>query len=119
MKLSVSLDLSADRAAALQAIDKFYNMHAARLSSVPAIHALKLRWAQSILDDPATVHSTLSDEAATRGISIIDLCKLIVAKDAEVSDGVKSFESQRQTMKAQIAAATTQQQIIAITKAHP
>ena len=119
MKLSVSLDLSPIKTAALAQVDRYFNVKASQLSSVPVIHALKLVKAQTHLATPtSTPDPQLVAEAAAKNIDVDMLCLAILQKSVEMDAAIMTLETARQVAKAQIAAAASQQAINLIEQAH-
>jgi len=117
LKLSVSLDLSTDRAVALEIVDAYYNTQVATADAVPRIHAVKLVKAQNAIagqtPDPALVA-----EAAGKDVTVAALCLEIVQKAAATDAAILTLEAQRQATKIEVGAATTQQAIHTIIGSH-
>lgn len=117
MKLTVSLDLTPHKAAAITAIDDYYNRAALRVSGVPMIHALKLAKAQDAIAGK-TPDPQLVAEAAARNVDVHTLCVMIFQKSVDADTAIMALETQRQAAKTIINAATSQQAIDSIIKAH-
>ena len=92
------------REALMERIDAAFNAEGARFSHVERAHAEKRKWAE--VNDVR-----LKPEADLRGISVADLAALILTKPDELA----VREARRMEIKQRIRAATTPQELDAIT----
>lgn len=110
MKLSLDISLDADREKALTEIDLRIGRLLAERAAMSAVYTQKSGLAWRIVSGEP-VPDWFQAEASSKGVSVEDLCKSIIDKSQQDAAVTLSFEALRQTLKAQVRSATSQQEI--------
>lgn len=99
MKLTLEIDLAPPREAAARQIDAVFEARARNVSGCPTIHAVKARLARAVV--PADAKARAAFDA-------------VVAKADAADRAVLALDAQRLAAKRRLAAATTEQAIVAL-----
>lgn len=110
MKLSVKIPLEEKKAKAIAEIDEASLRRCYASFALQQVYAAKHSLASDVLNGQTEPPQWLVTEASSKGIAIDALCQQILSKGTTQDDYLE-FEGLRQTLKAAIRDATSEQEI--------
>lgn len=114
MKLSANIPLTPKIEAGLLILDDYASQKVSARNRLSALYAEKTSLANDILHQGAQAPDWLQNEAGARGISVDDLCRLIIENNNKAKSSLLSIEQHRQYFKEQMRNAKSEQEIASL-----